>query len=303
MTSALPAWIRALRIAAPILVLCYAVLSILNLRQFVAVGSWTYLNGLVSEGFYPVDPYRVIGSLLAQGPFAIAVTAGVSDLDLLQYIHGLGFILLPSALWAVALWISRPFRWFDLLLLSYCATALTSGFLAAADTNQLFAFTALCFAAAARFYARGGVVWAWVMAGCALVLTTTHGLALLLAPFLIVAVIGMRKASPFDARVPRILTLAFLAIATVVSIVAIIRPYSPANLVSASDMAGPLADRQLIFLVLWLAVLGLAVLTRARLVRIGAAAVLVASAVWLVLDERLWRPRCRRMGHARSAPS
>lgn len=288
MTTEPAGWIRVLRAAAPVIVIAYAVFSVALLRNLVADGSVTLVNALVHEGFWKVDPYRTIGGLWAQAPFAIATAAGVNDVALLQRIHGIGYVVFPSLLWAGALWISRSSRWYELLLLGYCATVLTSGFVAVGDTNQLFAFTALCFAATVRFFTGGGKAWAWLATVCALAMTLMHGLALLLAPLLIGTIVLLRRRSPYSARVPWNLSVVFLAIATLISVVAIVRPYSAANILIASDMGTPLGNPQLRFLIVWLVLLPVAVLVRSRPVRLVAGAVLVAALVWLVADQGLW---------------
>lgn len=283
-------WILAVRWAAVALVLGYALLSLVVGRSLAALGSWTFVDSLTSGGFWQGDPYRFVGSHVAQAPIALALEAGVSDVGLLRYAHGIGYLLIPAGMWALALILLRRSSAFELLLIAYCATALTCDYIAVADVNLLFASTALLFAITLRYFTEGGRGLPWLAFAVSWVAAFTHGFALLLAPMLIATIVLLRSRSqrPATSRIPWTLTVVVLAIGTVVSAISVLWPYSPANVVAASDPAAPLQNPQLLLLVGWLVVLPLAVLPAARPVRVIATALLAGALVWFVADSTLW---------------
>jgi hypothetical protein len=282
-------WIGTVRLVSVGLVLAYGLGSIVAMRNLSAVGSWTLLDSLVHEGYWMGDPYRLVGTYLAQTPVALLIYAGVNDVGILQVAHGVGYVLVPALAWAGALFLSRRTVVFEFLLLGYCATTLTSDFIAVADFNQLFAFTALCFAAIVRYFATGERALPWIAFAASCVVALSHGFALFLAPILLLAMVVLRRRSGRrDGRVAWALTTAMLVAAVLVSILAIVKPYSIGNLVTATDMATPLQNAQLVFLVAWLVLLPLAVLARSRVVRRVVGAILVLALAWFVLDSRLW---------------
>jgi hypothetical protein len=283
--------LRALRAVPPILILGYATLSILEMRSLHADGAWAFARGLISEGYWIGDPPRVVSNLLAQSPFAAVVALGVDDRLLLEYAHGVGYLLIPSAAWAAALYLSRRGRTFDFLLIGYCVTTLTSGFLAVGDYNFLFAFTALCFAAVLRFWSDRNRAMPWIALGSAFIVASSHGLAVMLAPLLIGAIVlpWRRFGRPTHGRAPLLATVAVLGVGTCVAAFSIARPYSPGNVLRAMDLSGPLLDNhQLQLTIVWLMLLPLAVLARSRGIRVATTAVLVAALLALAVLQPLW---------------
>lgn len=280
-----------LRRVPPVLILAYAALSILELRSLHADGSWAFLQSMLAEGYWVGDPTRIVANMIAQTPFSLLAALGVDDRTVLEYAQGVGYLLVPSAAWACALIVSRRWIVFDFLLLGYCVTTLNSGFLAVGDYNFLYAFSALCFAALTRYWLHPSRSMAWLALGSALVVMSSHGLAVLLAPLLLVAIAlpWRRLGRPVVARGPITATGVILVIGTLVGIWSIVHPYSPGNVVRAADLGSPLAaNHQLQLTVIWLLLLPLAVLARHRGARLVAAVVLIAGSVALALAPALW---------------
>jgi hypothetical protein len=282
---------RAIRFLAPALILGYALLSVLERRSLHADGAWAFLQGLIHQGYWVGDPTRILANLLAQTPFAVGAMVGVDNRITLEYLHGFGYVIIPALAWVVALLIVTGTRIYSLLLLGYCVTTLTSGFLAVGDFNFLFAFSALCFAAIMRHWRTRGIAFAWIalIVGC--VVAVSHGLTALLAPLLIAAIVlpWRRLGSPSSGRVPLLATAVVLGLGTCLGIYAVARPYSPGNVVRAMDLAGPLIDnRQLQLTVLWLILLPLSVLARFRWLRGLTLSVVGLSLLAFVLVDSLW---------------
>ena len=271
-------------------VLGYAVFSIALGRNLVADGSWAFLQGLQAEGIWPVDPYRLGVGTLGQVSLAAATAAGVDDLYALRLMHGIGYILVPALVWFLALVLSRRSPLFEILLLGYCATALSSGFVAVSDANSMFAYAALYFAVVVRFTASGERALPYVGLVAAVVLISSHGFTLLLSPFLIVSSVLLRRRSPFAAQQKGVwwASLVALTLSVLVGVASVLRPYSPFNVVAAADVSAPLGNTQFIVVVVWLAVLPLALLPRQRPARVAAIVVLGAALVVLAADERIW---------------
>lgn len=289
-------WILAIRWSAIALVVGNAVLALAVGRNLAALGSWTLLDSLLQQGYWAGDPYRAVGTHLAQTPVVVAMTAGVDDVGILRLAHGVGYLLIPALAWAAALVLVRRTRVFEFLLLGYCVTALTSDYIAVADVNQLFAFTALCSALILRFFTEGGRALPWLAFAVSWVVAFTHGFAVLLAPLLIAQIVLLRRSSPRPPtpRLPWSLTITVLALGTVVSAMSVVWPYSPANVVAASDLGTPLKNTQLVFMVVWLLVLPLAVLPRQGLLRVAGTVLLATGLAWFVLDAAVWATPAER---------
>lgn len=269
----------------------YAILEISQRRSLAADGAWTLIQGLTHEGYWLVDPYRLVGGSLGQTPFAILTMLGVSDVGVLTAAHGVGYLLIPALAWAGALLLVRDTTTYGFLLLGYCATALTSGFVAVGDYNALFAFTALCFAAIMRFSQTRAPWLAWLALVSSVVVAVSHGLAVLLTVALAATIDVLWRAagSPKVRRLPWILTLIVLAAGFVIGVLSVVRPYSPGNVAMAADLAKPLTgNHALQFLLAWLIVLPLAVVPRKEAVRVIARVVLLAALVAFVLLPGLW---------------
>lgn len=282
---------RVIVVLAPSLVIAYALLSILERRSLHADGSWAFVQSLMSGGYWIGDAYRLVADMIAETPLSVLAMIGVTDRGVLTVAHGVGYILVPSLAWAAAMWISRSSIVFEFILLGYCATALTSGFLAIGEYNSLFAFVALCFAATMAFWAGQRRLLAWTVVASSMVVLSSHGLALLLAPLLLVAlVLPMRRLGrPTVGGVPVILASAILLAGTVAGGLAVVFPYRSGNVRRASDLVSPLVDNhQLQFLIIVLALLAVSVLARQPWLRRVAAVVLVVGLVVLVVGWPLW---------------
>jgi hypothetical protein len=282
---------RVLTWLAPVLVIGYAVLSIVERRNLHADGSWALIQSLMHGGYWVGDPYRLVADMIAETPFSLLALIGVTDRSALTVAHGVGYILVPSLAWAAAMWISRSTVVFEFLIIGYSATALTSGFLAIGEYNYLFAFAALCFAATMRFWTRQTRTMGWLVAASALVVMSSHGLALLLAPLLLVAlVLPMRRLGvPRIGVVPTILGSAFLLVAIAMGALAVVFPYTTGNVRRASDLGSPLLDNhQLQILIAALVLLTLAALARPRWLRRASLVLLVIVIVTLLLVPALW---------------
>lgn len=271
-------------------VVAYAVFSIAFGRNLVADGSWAFLQGLQAEGIWLVDGYRIGVGTLGQIPFATAAAAGIDDLNLLRLVHGVGYILIPALVWFLALVLSRRSRLFEILLLGYCSTVLTSGFVAVSDANSVFAYTALYFAVTVRFFATGERGLPYVGLLASILLIFSHGFTVLLSPFLIVAVVLLRRHTAFGDQQRGVwrISIVALALGVLVGAASIVWPYSPGNVVAAGDISAPLGNPQFLLVAIWLAVLPLALLPRTRWVRLAATAVLSVAVVVLAVDDRLW---------------
>jgi hypothetical protein len=283
--------VRRLRLIPPILIGAYAVLCVVGLRNLHADGAYAYLRSLLSEGYWIGDPYRIVTDLLAQTPVATAMAMGVDDRSVLAYVHGLGYIVIPSLAWVGALLLARNGRTFELLLLAYCATTLNSGFLAVGEFNYLFSFTALAFAATIHYWDRPQRRLAWLLFAASIVVASSHGLALLLAPLLLATLLLPWRLSgpPPVGRLPVLLSAAALCVGTVSAGASVLRPYSPGNVVRAADLATPLsANLQLQITIVWLALLPFAVLAGSAAVRRTVSGILVIALVLLIFDEALW---------------
>lgn len=295
-------WVLAVRWVAVVAVCGYALLSLLLGRSLAGLGSWTFVDSLTSGGFWAGDPYRVVGTHVAQAPLALALQSGVTDLGMLRLAHGVGYVLIAAVMWAIALILLIRSRAFEFVLLGYAATALTCDYIAVADVNLLFAATALLFAITVRYFTVGGRALPWVAFVVSWIAAFTHGFALLLAPLLIAVIVVLRSRFPRTdtARLPWLLTIAVLALGTVVSGMSVLWPYSPANVVAATDPSAPLANPQLLFLAAWLLVLPIAILPTSRIVRAVATVALASALAWFVLDPALWPTPAERHG-SRSA--
>jgi hypothetical protein len=283
--------VRRLRLLPPMLIGAYAVLCVVGLRNLHADGAYAFLRSLLSEGYWSGDPYRIVSDLVAQTPIATALAMGVDDRSVLAYVHGLGYIVIPSLAWVGALLLARNGRTFELLLLAYCATTLNSGFLAVGEFNYLFSFTALAFASTIRFWDRPQRRLVWLLLGASIIVASSHGLALLLAPLLIATILLPWRLSgpPSVGRLPLLLSAAVLCVGTVSAGVSVLRPYSPGNVVRAADLATPLsANHQLQITIVWLVLLPVAVLAGSASVRRAVSGLLMIALVVLVFDEALW---------------
>lgn len=280
-----------MRLAAPLLILAYGLVSVVSLRNLHADGSYALLRSLLDEGYWIGDPYRIAADLVAQTSVAVPIHAGVNSISILAYAQGVGLLLVPAAAWAAALLISRRSPVFEFLLLGYCATALTSGFLAVGTYNYLFAFTGLCFAAIVRGFTGGGRVVPWVAAASSVLVGWSHGLAALLAPVLIAAIVLLRRRCGWPAghRAAWLVTIVVLALGTILAALSVAIPYSPGNVVMAADLATPaFENRQLQFLVVWLLLLPVAVAARPLWLAWSVRGVLAVSLIVLVLSPGLW---------------
>jgi hypothetical protein len=282
---------RAIRLLAPALILGYALLSIVERRSLHADGSWAFVQSLLNEGYWVGDPYRLVADTIAETPISVAMQLGVTDRGALAFAHGLGYILIPSLAWVAALWITRAGLVFDFILLAYCATALTSGFLAIGEYNFLFAFTALCFAAIVQFWTRQRRGMAWTAAGAAVIVLSSHGLAILLAPLLLVAtLLPMRRfGRPATGGPAILLTASLLLAASMTGVMAVVLPYTSGNVKRASDLGTPLTEnRQLLIVFAWFVLLPVAILARRRVVRALVGVILTLGLLLLVFDRELW---------------
>jgi len=282
---------RAIHVIAPVLIVLYALLSVLEWRSLHADGSWAFVQSLMAGGYWIGDPYRLVADMIAETPISVLALLGVSSRSALVIAHGVGYILIPSLAWSAALWISRRSVVFAFLLLGYCATALTSGFLAIGEYNFLFAFAALCFAAIVRFWTRPTLGMAWVVVGSAFVVMSSHGLTFLLSPLLLVSVLlPMRsRGRPKTGEMPMVIAGGLLLAGSVLGVLAVVHPYASRNVERASDLMTPLSENhQLQFVLVWLLLLPLAVAARRPLVRRITTGVLLAGLVVLVLTTALW---------------
>jgi hypothetical protein len=291
--------VRRLRLVPPSLIGLSAVLCVVGLRSLHADGAYAYLRSLLAEGYWVGDPYRLVSDLVAQTPIATAMAIGIDDRAALAYAHGLGYVVIPSAAWVTALVLSRRGRTFEFLLLAYCATTLNSGFLAVGEFNYLFAFTALAFATTVRYGDQQRSSLAWLLLGASIVVASSHGLALLMAPLLIAAILLPWRTSgpPRVGRLPLLLSVAALSIGTVSAGLSVVHPYSPGNVVRAADLGTPLStNHQLQITILCLVLLPLAVLAGSAPVRRAVSGLLVIALLVLVLDEGLWSTPMQQYG-------
>jgi hypothetical protein len=177
------------------------------------------------------------------------------------------------------------------ITLGYCATTLTSGFLAGAEYNVLFAFAALSFSAIIRCWIQPRRLMAWVALTSAVVVSLSHGLVGLLAPVLVLTIVlpWRRLGAPRYGRGTLFAATMVLGVGFCMGVYSIARPYSPGNVAQALDLWSPVKENgQLLATAGCLALIGLAVLARQRWLRQVSGSVVIIGIVVTAAMEPLW---------------
>jgi hypothetical protein len=281
-----------LRSAVLLAIAALAVSGVWSARGLYADGAYFLLQILKTEGFWTADPPRLLANLILQAPVVAALGAGVEDLDGLIRLHSAALVVLPLAVWAVALAVLFRSQCFWLFVWALAATYLNSGFFAAGEYNLTYGMAALC---AAILVADGPIRTgaAVVLVGLAVALTRSYEAMVFLGPLLCVASLGRLMRPDGTTAVARsglVLAALLLAVGTAAAAWSILSPSSPGNMAGAAAVKQVLRSPQVAYTCLMsIAVLvGLASrLPSSRRVALVGAAILSAAFVSMPM---LWLP-------------
>ena len=124
-------------------VLASGVVGVLTQRNLYQDGPNFLWQSVRSESFF--SEHRHLAHWVTQLPLVAALKLGVTQLWLLSYIQAIGIILLPFAVWAVALHVIRRHPMFWPMVMVFAATFLNSTFFSIGEYNFATAFMALSF--------------------------------------------------------------------------------------------------------------------------------------------------------------
>lgn len=134
---------RAARTFAQAAVLLLGVVGSVCLTGMFADGAHFLHGVLVNDGFYYGNANRVFVATLTELTVVVPLRLGVTDLAALTLLHSVGLVLIPTVVWAAALWLHRTsnlFWWF--VMMYVCAFGVT-GFFAVGEANLTYAAVAL----------------------------------------------------------------------------------------------------------------------------------------------------------------
>jgi hypothetical protein len=284
---------RRIELAARIAV--FGVLALLgalgigSLRGIYADGAWDLWANLSGVGL--VDGTRIFAQWLAQGPIHLAIGSGVTDLDDLMFIYGLGPVLLPLLAWAAAFIVVFRDDLFWFFVAAFAVVYLNSGFVAIGQYSLMYGLAAL--AAAILVRPRLSIPLAVVLGLVAVIALRTYEAAAYLSPLLALLAVVTARRKPAARRWEQVLRYAvagLFLVGAALAVIALIAPRDATNLATASDLLAPLtSDLQFVISFLIAAALLAAVLVlRGRWRAVTAA--LLALATLVLLIPALWAP-------------
>lgn len=124
-------------------------------QLLLAAGGVYHIIGLYADGsqflhcllnkaaFCLGDKPRAHANIVTQAPLVAALKLGVVNLNVLMRIHTAGLIVIPLTLWAAALALHRKSPYFWLIVSSFAAVYLNTGFFAISEYNLTFGIVAL----------------------------------------------------------------------------------------------------------------------------------------------------------------
>ena len=135
-----------LRVITLLLIVFIGISGVYSARGLYSDGSHWLIEMLPRGGFFIFDPHRAFVQILEELPVAIAIWAGVLDLNVLIRTHSFGFIAVPLAFWLGAMWLHIRTNLFWFFIIAFSVSYLRSGFFAAGEFSTAYAMTAFCVA-------------------------------------------------------------------------------------------------------------------------------------------------------------
>lgn len=234
------------QLAAMLMIVVVALFDSSSLRGLYGDGSNFLYHLLRTRDFVHANPSRLCTEWLTQVPVVLALRAGAVDLPALILLHSATLVLMPVALWLLAL--ARLYRdpAFWLVFLLFCIVYFNVGFFAIGEYNLAYALVALALAILSG-RARIGLGWAVVALLAGLGLLAAYEAMLYLGPLLVLAgVVRLWKGGEPPA-VRAVLLLAILAYAagTGVAVYFVLNPGHPEQLAAAMAFFAAMHNRLL----------------------------------------------------------
>ncbi len=220
-------------------------------------GSYFLLRLLEVREISTYDWHRWFAQVVTQGPLVLSLRAGLEQMNLVIYLHSLGLIAIPAALWMLSLHKLRATPLFWPVLVVFSIAYFNSSLFAIGEYNLAFAITAAVFAILIQpgaLAARDGAI----LVACSIISARCYESFV----FLGVLLIGMAANRIFITRTasghaPRTgarstgeliwlgTAMVFLSCAVFLSGWSVFFPRDPGNLAAAADILGQLRNPQL----------------------------------------------------------
>ncbi|MBO9377389.1 hypothetical protein GG804_11480 [Sphingomonas histidinilytica] len=271
------------QLAAMLMIVVVALFDASSLRGLYGDGSNFLYHLLRTKDFVHANPSRLCTEWLTQFPVVLALRAGVVDLPALILLHSATLVLMPVALWVLALARLHRDPAFWLAFLLFCIVYFNVGFFAIGEYNLAYALVALALAILTG-KARIGLGWAVVALLAGLGLLAAYEAMLYLGPLLVLTgVLRLWKRSELPA-VRALLLFGILAYAagTGVAVCFVVNPGHPEQLAAAMAFFAAMHNRLLALSVAF-AIGWIALSTPVAWLRRGGFFLAIACLVGLVL--------------------
>nr|WP_047169034.1 hypothetical protein [Sphingomonas sp. Y57] len=269
--------------AAMLMIVAVALIDAASLRGLYGDGSNFLYHLLRTKDFVHANPSRLCTEWLTQFPVVLALRAGVVDLPALVLLHSAALVLIPVALWMLAL--VRLYRdpAFWLVFLLFCIVYFNVGFFAIGEYNLAYALVALALAILTG-RARIGSSWAIVALLAGLGLLAAYEAMLYLGPLLCLAgIVRLWKGGePPATRAVLLVAILIYAAGAGVALHFVLNPGHPEQLAAAMAFFAAMHNRLLALSVAF-AIGWIALAAPVDWVRRGGFVVAIACLVGLVL--------------------
>lgn len=120
------------------------VLGVFSGLSLYADGAYSLLMILQSHQFFDFYTARRFVQIITQAPVVFGVKSGITNLNLLIYLHSFGVIFIPLVFWLAALIKQFKSDLFWFYILAFCISYLNTGLFAIGEYNLTFAMVAFC---------------------------------------------------------------------------------------------------------------------------------------------------------------
>ena len=212
------------------------IIGVLSSRGLYADGSYYLFNILQRGDFWVFDGPRSFIQFVTQIPVVFAIKLGVSDIDSLIIIHGVGLITPTLTTWILIFVNNYDSYDFWFYCIAFSISYLASGFMSIGEYNLTYALVVLCFSILIKKN-NSWLAWGFSFVS-SIILLRSYEAMLILAPLLFgVSLVGFLRKNKkvYPDRIFLCLHVISFFLAIILSVISLLNFRDPSNLKSASS--------------------------------------------------------------------